>query len=138
MAASGFSVAHVSEIPQPASVTTEAGEADWKPVRHHLGVEAFGVNAWVARAEGDRVIEEHEEDSGHQELYFVARGHATFTIGGRSVDAPAGTFVFVRDPGLRRSAVADAAGTTVVALGGWAGRAFEVSDWERRCTEAAA
>jgi hypothetical protein len=46
--------------------------------------------------------------------------------------------VFVRDPGLRRGALADAAGTTVVALGGWAGRAFEISEWERRWTEEAA
>jgi mannose-6-phosphate isomerase-like protein (cupin superfamily) len=129
--------AHISEIPPAKNLpagSPEPGEPDWKPVRHHFEIGAFGVNAWVARAEGDEVVESHTESSGHEELYYVANGHATFTVDGESIDAPAGTFVFVRDPTVHRVAVADKAGTTVLTVGGWAGRPFAVSEWERRYT----
>ena len=33
-----------------------------RPVRHHLGITAFGTNAWTAAIEGDRLMPEHEED----------------------------------------------------------------------------
>ena len=33
-----------------------------RPVRHHLGISAFGTNAWTAAREGDRLMPEHEED----------------------------------------------------------------------------
>jgi tetratricopeptide (TPR) repeat protein len=45
------------------------------------------------------------------------------------VDAPAGTFVFAR-PGVKRTAFAEEAGTTIVALGGSPGRAYEPSGFE--------
>jgi quercetin dioxygenase-like cupin family protein len=64
------------------------------------------------------VIEEHDElgsgSGGHEELYFVATGHAEFTLDGATVDAPAGSIVFVR-PEQRRGAIAKASGTTVLA-----------------------
>ena len=111
-------------------------EGVWRPVRHLLGIRAFGTNAYVARAPGAMVIEDHTErnESGtaHEELYVVLRGHAVFTIDGEEIDAPHGTLVFVRDPDLRRSAVAREAGTTVLAIGGTPGAAYEVSPWERR------
>ena len=47
----------------------------------------------------------------------------------RGVDAPAGTFVFAR-PGVKRTAFAEEPGTTIIALGGTPGKAFEVSGWE--------
>jgi hypothetical protein len=112
-----------------------SGLPAWKPVRHSLGVEAFGVNAWVARGVGDQVIEEHDEvgdDGGQEELYFVAQGRAAFTLDGEHVDAPAGTFVAVRDPAVTRSAVAEEAGTVVLAVGAVRGKAFEPSAWELR------
>jgi hypothetical protein len=112
-----------------------SGLPAWRPVRHSLGLEAFGVNAWVARAAGDRVIEEHDEadgDGGQEELYFVAQGRAAFTLDGERVDAPAGTFVAVRDPAVNRSAVAEEPGTVVLAVGAARGRAFEPSAWELR------
>ena len=28
----------------------------WAPLRKRLGVESFGVNAWTAKAAGDRII----------------------------------------------------------------------------------
>ena len=52
-------------------------DSTWKPVRAKLGIGAFGVNAFVGREVGARVIEEHtEEGSGHQELYVVLAGGA--------------------------------------------------------------
>jgi mannose-6-phosphate isomerase-like protein (cupin superfamily) len=126
-----FQVAHLSEL-EPI-VPAKPGAEVWLPLRHHFGVRAFGVNAWVGREPGDAVIEEHDENA-HEELYFVANGHAEFTVGGEPVDAPAGTFVFVPAQGITRSAAAREAGTTVLAIGAVAGRAFEVSAWERRHT----
>jgi hypothetical protein len=116
-----------------------AGEADepiWHPVRHHLGIHAFGVNAWTARKAGDDVIEEHVEaqasPTSHEELYFVATGHAKFIVDGEEVDAPAGTFVFVPDPESKRQGIAVDAGTTVLSFGAAPGEVYTVSDWERR------
>jgi tetratricopeptide (TPR) repeat protein len=102
----------------------------WRPVRRRFGIRAFGANAYTAEKPGDRVVEEHSEATNkHEELYFVATGRATFTVDGDEVDAPAGTFVFVR-PDTRRGAVAEEAGTTVLAVGGRAGKPFETSSWE--------
>ena len=109
------------------------GTLRWMPVRHELGIGAFGTNAYVAREAGDDVVEPHtEQGTGHEELYFVARGSATFTLDGETVGAPAGTYVFLPDPSVRRHAVADEPGTTVLSFGGWRDRAFAVSGWEAR------
>ena len=103
-------------------------------MRVRFGIEGFGVNAYTALADGSRVIEEHDELSAgagrHEELYFVARGHAVFTLDGEEVDAPGGTFVFVSDPKVRRAAVALEEGTTVLVVGGVPGKAFQASPWE--------
>src|SRR5918912_988877 len=37
------------------------GDPAWKPLRHHLGIGAFGVNAWLAAAPGEVAVERHEE-----------------------------------------------------------------------------
>jgi len=109
------------------------GTLRWLPVRHELGIAAFGTNAYVARSAGDDVVEPHtEEGTGHQELYFVARGSATFTLEEESFHAPAGTYVFLPDPAVRRHATADEPGTTVLSFGGWSDRPFHVSGWESR------
>ena len=109
------------------------GSLSWLPVRHELGIGAFGTNAYVARAAGDDVVEPHKEvASGHEELYFVARGAATFTLDGEEVPAPAGTYVFVPDPEVHRRAVADEAGTTVLSFGAPRGEVYTVSGWEAR------
>jgi hypothetical protein len=106
------------------------GTLVWKPVRKTLGVTAFGINAYTAANAGDEVVEDHtEEPSGHEELYAVVAGHATFTVDGEDVDAPAGTLVFLDDPMQQRRATAREAGTTVLAIGGKPG-AHEVSAWE--------
>ena len=120
---------HLSEI-EPTG-EPEPGEQEWLPVRHRLGIAAFGVNAWVAREAGDFVIEEHTEDE-HEELYVVLSGRATFTVGGETVDAPAGTLVHLPDPSIQRKAIGEEAGTTVLAIGATRGRPFAVSPCERR------
>jgi len=71
----------------------------------------------------------------HEELYVVVDGHATFTVNGEEIDAPAGTLVFVSDPDARRGAVAKDAGTTVLVVGATPGKAFEVSPWEESWRE---
>jgi hypothetical protein len=106
------------------------GSLVWKPVRKTLGVTAFGINAYTAANAGDEVVEEHtEEQLGHEEIYAVVAGHATFTVDGEEVDAPAGTLVYLDDVAQRRSAVAKEPNTTVLAIGGKPGQ-HEISPWE--------
>ena len=55
------------------------------------------TRTWRPNA-GDDVVEEHTERSlGHEEVYVVLAGRATFTLDDETVDAPAGTVVFIRD-----------------------------------------
>lgn len=127
-----YQVAHLSEIVMPAG--SKPGEAPWRAVRRHFGIGSFGITAYVAEAAGDLLTGEHTEvdDSGtrHEELYYVASGRASVKVGDETVDAPAGTFVYVRDPEVVRGATALEAGTTLLAVGGEPGKAFEVSPWE--------
>ena len=103
----------------------------WAPVRLALGVQAFGINSWTGRSPGDEIIPEHDEvPTGHEELYLVTAGHATFDVGGDEIDGPTGTIVFVRDPATRRGAVARDADTTVVSVGAKAGEVFTAQPWE--------
>lgn len=136
-----YATAHISGIP---TVDKDSiSDSEWKPVRHHLGIRAFGVNAYVARDAREEIVPEHSEvpDPGsagqpHEELYFVSRGRATFTVAGDTVEAPTGTFVFVR-PEASRKAVAHEPGTTILVVGGQPGVAFQVSPWESRRFEPA-
>lgn len=122
-----YAVSHLDDLDRIAV----AHGLEWRPIRRHFDLRAFGVNAYTAEHVGDQVVEEHtEERLGHEELYVVVRGHATFTLDGEEVDAPAVTLVHVSDPQVRRVAVSREPGTTVVALGGRRGEAFEVSAWE--------
>ena len=61
---------------------------------------------------------------------MVVKGHATFTLDGDTVEAPAGTIVSISDPTVKRKAVADEPETTVLAVGAKAGEAFTPSGWE--------
>jgi tetratricopeptide (TPR) repeat protein len=127
---SAFQVTRIDEIEPTRGVEG----SEWIRIRRELDVEAFGVNAYRAKA-GNRVIEEHDElgsSAGkHEELYLVHAGHATFTVGGEEIDAPAGTLVFVRDPATRRGAIAQEDGTTVLVVGGKPGEAYAVAAWEK-------
>jgi hypothetical protein len=123
---------HIDDIPSAGN--SSGSDPDWKPLRIHFGIESFGVNAWIARADDELIIERHSEteESGtqHEELYLVTRGHATFQVGEKTIEAPAGTFVFVPDPDEVREATARAKGTTVLVMGAARGEAFTPSEWE--------
>ena len=95
------------------------------PVREHLGIRAFGINAYTPGEDGTLINDHDEAQSGQEELYLVFDGHATFEIDGETVDAPAGTFVFVR-PESRRKASGDG---TVLAVGATPGEAYQGIDW---------
>jgi hypothetical protein len=104
---------------------------EWRPIRRRFGIRAFGVNAYTAAKPGDWIVEEHDETAlGHEEMYIVVRGRATFTLNGETVDAPAGTIVFLEDPSVKRLAIAEEEGTTVLAVGAKPGEAFKPSVWE--------
>jgi tetratricopeptide (TPR) repeat protein len=120
-----WAVDHIEAIPELEPV----GECPMRPVRHHFGITAFGVNAWTAKGEGDRLINEHEEDSGNEELYIVTRGRAVFELDGERREASEGTLVFV-PAAVKRTAFAEEAGTTVIAVGGTAGKAYVPVGWE--------
>jgi tetratricopeptide (TPR) repeat protein len=123
-------VKRLDEIPGAADPT----RPQWFPIRAELGIAAFGINAWRAGEAGQELIGEHDElgsgAGGHEELYAVLSGRASFAVDGQEVDAPAGTLVFVRDPAAKRAATAREAGTTVLAVGAPPGKAFTPSDWE--------
>ena len=114
---SKYAVARLDEI-----VEQSDGRCPWRPVRRQFGITSFGANAWTGQKAGDRIINEHDEDEpgGSEELYLVLEGHAVFELDGERADAPAGTFVFV-PPGMKRTAFAEASGTTILAFGGTPG-----------------
>lgn len=101
----------------------------WRPVRRHFDIKSFGVNAYTAEEAGQRVVEEHREDGGHEELYVVISGRATFMVDGEEHDAPTGTLVHCT-PGTLRGAIAAEPGTTVLGIGAKQGEIFQPSGWE--------
>ena len=124
----GVKVTSAGDIP-PAPTPPDEG-LDWRPVRHHLGITAFGTNAYVGAKPGDLVVEAHDEDE-FEELYVVVSGAARFEVDGETIDAPQGTLVLVTPPS-HRVAHATWPNTTILAVGAVPGREFEVSEWERR------
>src|SRR3954468_14398141 len=95
------------------------------PVREHLGIHSFGINARTVGEDGTLVNEHDEAGSGQEEVYVVLDGTATFEVDGETIEAPSGTFLSVR-PEARRKATGDA---TVLALGGTPGEAYQGMDW---------
>jgi uncharacterized cupin superfamily protein len=119
----------IDDIPRAADPCDPS--LDWRPVRDHLGISAFGVNAFVGASVGDRVVELHDEDGGPEELYVVVRGATRFVIDGEQHDVPAGSVALVA-PGRTREAFATQPDTLVLVVGAQAGEAFVVSEWETR------
>lgn len=95
------------------------------PVREHLGIQAFGINALTPDEDGTLVNEHDEAGTGQEELYIVLDGNATFEVDGETVDASPGTLVFV-GPQSRRKATGDG---TILAVGGTPGEAYQGVDW---------
>jgi hypothetical protein len=84
---SDYAVARLEEIEE-----IDDGRCPWRPIRHHFGITAFGINAWTGEKAGDRIINEHDEDEpdGDEELYLVMSGSAIFELNGDAIrDAPA-------------------------------------------------
>jgi tetratricopeptide (TPR) repeat protein len=124
----GWQSVRIEEI-EPIPVV--GGTLLWRPVRRTFDIGAFGMNAYLAPNAGDDVVEEHTEQSlGHEEVYVVLSGRALFTLDDETLDAPAGTLVFVRDPAVKRHAKATESNTAVLAVGGRRGEAYEPSPWE--------
>jgi len=121
-----YAVAHLDDIDEISD-----GRCPSRPIRYHFGITSFGVNAWTGREVGDRIINEHDEadDDGEEELYLVQRGRTRFELDAEPVQAPAGTLVFVR-PGVKRTAFAEEPDTTIIAIGGTPGRAYEPTGFE--------
>jgi hypothetical protein len=123
----GYKVARLEEIDE-----IDDGQRPFRAVRQHFGIRTFGITAMTAHADGDLLIPEHDETNPHssEELYAVMSGHASFELDGETQDAPAGTFVVV-PAGIKRTAVARYAGTTVLAIsGGPEGKPYDLSGWE--------
>src|SRR5919108_2669098 len=124
----GYKVTTLDEIEPGAALTPDGGQLRQRlEVRRELGITAFGINA-VRSIRAGELIREHTEDgpfaAPQEELYVVLQGKATFDIDGDTVEAPAGSFVFVR-PEARRSAVSEEEGTTVLMIGSPPGQAYE-------------
>jgi hypothetical protein len=95
------------------------------PVREHLGIHAFGINAYRPAEDGTLIGEHDEAGTGQEELYIVLDGNATFEIDGETVEAPPGTFVYV-GPGSRRKATGEG---IILAVGATPGEAYQGVDW---------
>ena len=103
----------------------------WIPIRHHFGIETFGINGYRRNA-GESAVPEHDESAtGAPELFYVASGRATFSVAGDEIDAPAGTCVWVREAEARRAATATEDGTVVLAIGAAVpGEAYSPAGWD--------
>jgi hypothetical protein len=110
-------------------------ELAWHPLREALGTRIVGMSAFSAARVGQEVVEGHTEAEGgrgHEEVYVVLRGRASFRLDDRDLDAPAGTFVLVSDPSVYRRAVAAEPDTAVLALGGPPTFQPSASEWIER------
>jgi len=122
---SGYQILDLAAI-EPVPYHAREGEK-LLPIQRLTGFRAAGVNGWTGEP-GEKLVPEHDEDSGHEELYVVVRGRATFTVDGNAFDAPAGTLVHLL-AGELRAAVAEEPGTIVIAVGATPGEAYVVQGW---------
>ena len=123
-----YVAAHIDDIPFEDG---EAPKAEWKPIRRFFGIGSFGVNLARAVRAGDELTHDHDEtDTGHEELFLITAGHATYRVAGDEIDAPAGTFLYVPDPATVRGAVAREAGTVMLVVGAEPGATFAPSAWD--------
>lgn len=126
---SKYAVANLEELepaPRLAPGATDDGRKRFD-IRRKLDIEAFGVAAFSAPS-GVTVIGEHDEtllgEAGQEELYVVLEGAATFEIDGETIEATKGTMINVQ-PTAKRKATATEDGTTILAVGGTRGKAYE-------------
>jgi hypothetical protein len=103
---------------------------DWKPIQHHFQLTAFGINVYRATDVGVQVIGDHDESAGrHEEVYLVLDGRVRFTAGDEEVVCGGGSLVVVKDPTVRRGAVAETEDAVVLAVGNRQADRFETT-WQ--------
>ena len=119
--------AHVDELDRDRAGRRLRVAAGPAPLRHPR-VRRERLRARRRRARSSRSTPSRQ--LGHEEIYLVLRGRARFTVDGNEHELGPGQLVFVRDPSLRRGAVALTDDTVVLALGGKPGAAHEPSAWE--------
>ena len=111
-----WTVRSIAAVPTVAD--GEPGDPAWHPLQHALGIDTFGANVFVADRDGQELVAEHDESgSGQQELYVVLRGSAAFELDGEPVQVGELAALAVTDPTVRRSAIADVAGTMLLIVG---------------------
>jgi uncharacterized cupin superfamily protein len=135
----GWKTARIDEIPAAEQAgdpsywkewTDDEGyPARWHSIREHFGIEAFGVNACEGGA-GEELVVPHDEVSfgGQEELYAVVRGRARFTCDGEEIELGTGGLLYV-PPQVQRAGIALETPTTVLMVGGVAGKPFQ-PDWD--------
>ena len=118
----------VTTIDDVPSIDDEA--VDWKPIQHYFQLTAFGMNVYRATEAGTPIIGDHDELGGrHEEVYVVLDGTVRFDVAGESFTCGRGSLVVVKDPGVRRAAVAETADAAVLAVGNTQAERFE-STWQ--------
>lgn len=127
-----YKTAHIDDL--PFEIDDDYPTTEWKPVRRFFGIGSFGTNVARARQADDVLTHDHTEvgdaGTGHEELFLIVSGHATYRVDGEEIDAPAGTFLYVPHPATVRGAVAREAGTTMLVVGGQPGAVFTPSEWD--------
>jgi uncharacterized cupin superfamily protein len=102
---------------------------EWRPIQHYFQLTAFGINVYRAAEAGAQVIGDHDEVPGdHEEIYLVLEGTVRFTVDKESFTLEPGALVVIPDPSVRRGAVAETAGASVLAVGNRRADRFE-STW---------
>jgi hypothetical protein len=113
---SNWRVAHLGDIERRGSDI---------PMREHLGIHAFGINAFATGGDGTLVNDHDESETGQEELYIVLDGKVTFEVDGEAVEAQPGTLLSV-GPEVRRKASGEG---TVIVVGATPGEAYEGVEW---------
>jgi len=121
----GYVVTTIDALP---SIDDEG--IDWRPIQHYFRLTAFGINVYRATEPGTPIVGDHDEAEGeHEEVYLVLEGTVSFSVGDESFTLGPGALVVVSDPAVRRAAVGETAGATVLAVGNRRAERFE-STWQ--------
>ncbi len=127
-----YTIAHIDDL--PFEIDDDYPTTEWKPLRRFFGIGSFGTNLARATKAGDTLTHDHTEvedaGTGHEELFLIVSGHATYRVEGEEIDAPAGTFLYVPDPATVRGVVARDAGTVMLVVGAEPGAVFTPSEWD--------
>jgi len=124
--AAAYAVARLDDLP---SIDLD-GAIDWKPIQHYFQLTAFGLNLYRATDAGVELIAAHDETADrHEEIYFVLVGVVTFQVEGETFICEPSSVVVVKDPTVRRQAVAETADAAVLAVGNRQSASFK-STWD--------